>query len=124
MAMLETVSPAVPEFVRVTGVGGLVVPTCCEPKVRLVGERDTAGAGGGGAAAPVALSAAWCGLPDALSVIVRLALRVPVAEGENVTEAAHDAPAASVLAHVFVCAKSAAFAPETAMLVIVNAALP
>lgn len=123
-AMLESVSAAVPEFVSVTGAGKLDVPICCEPKLRLVGDRVTLGAGGGGAAAPVPLSDAVCGLPDALSVIVRLALRVPVADGENVTEAAHDAPAASVLPHVFVCAKSAAFEPETEMLEIVNAALP
>jgi len=123
-AMLEIVRAAVPEFVSVTGAGTLDVPTCCEPKLRLVGDRVTLGAGGGGADAPVPLSGAVCGLPDALSVIVRLALRVPVADGENVTEAVHDAPAASVPPHVFVCAKSAAFEPETAMLVIVNAALP
>jgi hypothetical protein len=123
-AMPEIVSAAVPEFVSVTGAGTLDVPICCEPKLRLVGDRVTPGAGGGGAEVPVPLSVAVCGLPDALSVTVRPALRLPVADGENVTEAEHDAPAASVLPHVFVCAKSAAFEPETAMLEIVNAALP
>ena len=43
---------AVPVLVSVTLCAALVVPTICEPKVRLVGERLTAGAGGGGGAPP------------------------------------------------------------------------
>ena|SRR5438093_1459107 len=44
-AMLETVSGALPELVRVSACAALVVPTCCDPKVRLVEESVTAGAG-------------------------------------------------------------------------------
>ena len=46
---------------------------------------------------PVPLRATDCGLPEALSVKVRLALRLPVAVGEKVTLMVQEAPAASVL---------------------------
>jgi|SRR5580700_7365781 hypothetical protein len=41
--MLLMVRLAVPVLVRVTVCGGLVVPRSCVPKVRLVGDRVTAG---------------------------------------------------------------------------------
>jgi hypothetical protein len=122
-AMLEIVNAAAPEFVRVTDFDELAVPTVCEPKLRLVGERPALGAG----AAPVPLSGALCGLAAALSAIVKLAVLVPVAEGENVTDTVQDAPAGIVVGlvgHVVAHAKSAGFAPDTAMLEIVRPAVP
>jgi hypothetical protein len=52
---------------------------------------------GGIPSTPVPLRATDCGLPDALSVIVKLALRLPSAEGVKVTLMVQEAPAASVL---------------------------
>src|SRR5438105_3382098 len=59
--------------------------------------------------------------------MLTLAARDPEAPGVNVTEIEQDAPAAIVLGlsgHVVVLAKSEAFAPVTAVLVIVSGALP
>ncbi len=44
MPIPEIVNGAVPEFVRVTDLGALVVPTLTLPKLRFVAERLTAGA--------------------------------------------------------------------------------
>jgi len=52
------------------------------------------------------------------------ALRAPAARGENLTEIVQLPPAATLVPHVFVWLKSAAFVPETPMLVMANAALP
>src|SRR5439155_1159085 len=90
--MLLIVSGAVPEFVSVTVFAALVVPTCCEPNARLVGEIGRASGG----ARPVPDGLAVCGLPDASSLICTLALRAPLAAGVNVTEIAQLALAASV----------------------------
>lgn len=71
------------------------------------------------AAAP--LSATVCGLPGALSVTVSDADRVPVADGVNVTEIVHvDALPATVAQPELVSAKSPAFVPVMAMLVMVS----
>ncbi len=70
--------------------------------------------------APVPLRATLCGEPVALSVIVRLPFRVPVAVGVKVTEIVQLAPAAKLVPHVLVCAKS----PDAAIDVIVRAAVP
>jgi hypothetical protein len=59
--------------------------------------------------------------------MLTLALRPPFAEGVNVTLSVQLAPAASVVGlsgQVFVCAKSAALAPLSEMLVMVSAAEP
>ena len=93
------------------------------PKLRLVGFSVMAGA----ETVPVPKSATVCGLPVALSLIVTLALRLPVAEGENVTLIVQFAPAANVLGlsgQEFVWAKSPALIPLTAILLIVSAAVP
>lgn len=63
------------------------------PKLRLVGLSVTEGA----STIPVPVSGTLCGLPVALSAMLILALRVPVAAGVNVTEIVQLAPAASVL---------------------------
>src|SRR5207237_2751834 len=80
-----------------------------------------------GALVPLPLKATVCGLPVALSVILTLALRVPVAVGVKVALMVQEAPAASVLellGHVLVWAKSALLVPVRAMLLMVRAAVP
>ena len=117
------VSDAVPLFVRVTARAPLVVPTVWLPKLTLVGLSVTAGA----ETTPVPLSVTVCGLPVALSVMLTLALRAPDAAGVKVTLMAQFAPAASVLGlsgQAEVVAKSAAFVPPDAMLVMVSGAVP
>ena len=91
--MLLMLKAAVPVLVSVTVCAALVVPTFWFPKLTLVGLRLTLGAG----VTPVPLSAALCGLFVALSVKVRLALRLPLALGVNVTLIVHEAFAARVL---------------------------
>jgi hypothetical protein len=61
-----------------------------------------------------------CGLPDALSVIVNVPLRVPAAVGVKVTSIEQLPPAATEFPHVFISAKS----PVTVMLVTVSEAPP
>ena len=93
------------------------------PKLRLVGVKVTAGAG----VTPVPLKLTLCGLPEALSVIVTLALRAPLAEGVKVTLIVQLDPAVSVLGligQVFVWAKSPAFVPVKPILLMVKAAVP
>lgn len=92
------------------------------PKVRLVGCNLTAGAD-----APVPLSATVCGLPAASSPIEMLALRLPLALGENVALMVQLAPAASVVepvGHVLVCAKSPALVPVIPILLMERADVP
>jgi hypothetical protein len=64
------------------------------------------------------------GDPAALSPMVTVALRLPVAVGLNVTEILQCAPAATDVPQVFVWAKSRGSAPPMAMLVIVSGAVP
>ena len=76
---------------------------------------------------PVPVSETVCGPPDALSVIVTEAVRLPVADGVNVTlmeQFAFTASVALLAGQVLVCAKSLAFVPVTAMLEIVRGAVP
>jgi len=76
---------------------------------------------------PVPVSATLCGLPAALSVMLTLPVRFPVAVGLKVMLIAQFAPPASVVGltgHVLVCAKSPLLVPPAAMLVIVSAAVP
>jgi hypothetical protein len=118
------VSAAVPLFVNVTACMPLVLPTFCEANVSDTGASVTAGVF---AAAPVPARPTACGLPVALSAMLTLAARAPVAVGLNVTLIAQFAFAASVAGltgHVFVCAKSPAFAPVMLTPVIVRAAVP
>jgi hypothetical protein len=65
-----------------------------------------------------------CGLPRALSVILTEALRLPLAEGVNVTLIVQEEPAATHLPHVLVSAKLVRLVPLTTMLDIINVALP
>jgi len=71
---------------------------------------------------PVRPHRVW--LPPAFSVMVREAVRAPVAEGVKVTFIVQLAPPATELPQVVVCAKLLALVPVTARLVIVKTALP
>jgi hypothetical protein len=115
---VEIVSGAVPAFCSDAVCDELVVPTSWLANVRLVGVSVTTGA------VPLPLSVTLCGLPVALSVTVTLAVRLPVAAGEKVTEMVQPALAASVDGHVFVCVKSPAFVPVTPMLEMVSEPVP
>src|SRR2546429_5526465 len=101
-----------------------VLPLSWFPQLTLVGLRLTVGAG----VTPVPLNARFCGLSEALSVKVRLALRLPVAEGVKVTLTVQDALMANVLGLagqvLLVSAKSLAFVPLIAILVMFKAAWP
>src|SRR5438045_6823318 len=67
---------------------------------------------------------ASCGLLPALSVTLSEAVRVPVPVGEKFTLILHCAPGASEPGQLLVCAKSVAFVPLIAMLLIVSVLLP
>jgi hypothetical protein len=115
--MLLIVIAVVPTFFRVTVLAALVVPTVTEPKLKLLGVSS--------AVVPVPLSGTCCGLPAALSVTVKFALRAPVVDGLNVKLTVQFAAAASELPQVVaVSGKSAASAPVTAMLLMVSAVVP
>jgi len=73
MLMPLIVRTPAPVFVSVTGCAGLVVKTSWFGKVRLVGEKVTAGA------TPTPVSGTDCGLPGALSATLTAAFLVPVA---------------------------------------------
>src|SRR5437773_2245816 len=75
-------------------------------------------------ATPVPLRLAVCGLPLALSVTVKVSVRVPVAEGVNSFSTRRSSDLASELPQLLVCAKSPLFAPVMAMLLIESAVLP
>jgi hypothetical protein len=64
------------------------------------------------------------GLPAALSVTVRKAERLPLADGVKVMLIVHLAPAPSKVLQVLVCAKSLTLVPVKAMLVILKGTLP
>jgi hypothetical protein len=111
---LEMLSGVLPRFARVTALGALLLSTSCAPKLSAVGERLTA--------IPVPLRATLCGLFAALSVIVRLAVLVPLAVGVKVTLTAQ-LPFGITVAPVQVSAllpKSLAFVPVSPTLVIVR----
>jgi len=71
-------------------------------------------------AVPVPDRLAVCGLFEALSVTVSVALRAPVAAGVKVTLMVQLELAASELPQLFVCAKSALLVPVKAILEIVS----
>ncbi len=114
-------SEALPVLESVTDCAALVVPTVRLAKASEEAERLTTGAE---AAAPVPVRLTDCGLPEALSVILRPPDRVPEAVGVNVTLMVQFAPAATELPQLLVCAKSPLFVPVTAMLVRFSEALP
>ena len=95
-ATLLTLNAALPLFVRVTVCAVLLVPTDWLPKETLLAERLAPGA------VPVPDRLTVCGLPAALSVILTVAVRLPLAVGVKVTLIAHFAPTATGLPHVSV----------------------
>ena len=92
IAIPVIVNVVVPTFVNVTVLAALVIPTVTEPKLTLVGDSF--------AVVPIPLSGTFCGLPAALSVMLRAAVRVPEAVGLNLMLIVQLAPAASVLTQV------------------------
>ena len=71
------------------------------------------------------VKATTCGLDLSLSLILRLAERLPVADGVNVMLTVQLAPETSFVPQVLVVsAKSAAFLPVIARLLICSAAAP
>jgi hypothetical protein len=73
---------------------------------------------------PVPAKGATCGLPPPLSVTETSAVRLPLANGVNVTVIEQLAPDATLVPHVLDSAKSASSAPVTKMLVMPTAVLP
>ena len=65
-----------------------------------------------------------CGLPLALSAMLSVAARAPLAEGVKVRLRVQLAPAATELPQVLVWAKLLALVPVTARLLMLRAALP
>src|SRR5437773_406151 len=106
----------VPTLDRATFLALLVVPLGSAELLKLPGATS--------AAAPIPLSATFCGLPAALSLMLTAAVRVPLAVGLNVTLILQLAPAANELPQVWVCAKFPALVPVIAMLLMVKIAVP
>jgi hypothetical protein len=105
---------AVPELVSVALCVGELVQRFWLEKIRLPVERLTPGC------IPVPLNTTLCGLSGALSVMVSVPVRVPMAVGVNFTLIVQFAPAARLLPHVFVWEKL----PLATMLVMVKALPP
>ena len=120
--MLVMDRAAFPVLFRVTTWAGvLVVPTVWLLKSKLVAVRPTVGP------RPVPVRLTDCWLPATLlllSVMVRMAARLPEAAGVNVTLIVQLLFAASELPHVVVSPKSPGLVPVNAMLLMVRATFP
>jgi hypothetical protein len=113
----ETVRASAPLFVRVNASGALVTPTLWPGKSRLADESATTGA------CPVPPSVTLCGLDEALSLIVSVALSAPLMLGLKLTLNVQDVLAASVAGEsgqLLLLPKSPAFVPLSAKLEIVK----
>lgn len=86
----------VPVLVTVKDMVPLVVPTFCEPNVKLMGEGVTM------TVVPVPDNITLCGEVDELSVMVMLPGRLPLVVGENVTLTVQVAPPANEVPQLFV----------------------
>ena len=84
----------VPTLVRLTDSAAEDKPTATVPKFKLVADSF--------AAVPVPVSGSVCGLPTAVSVMLRFAVRAPLAVGLNVTVMVQFAFAANKLPHEWV----------------------
>jgi hypothetical protein len=91
-------------------------PTGAQPKVRCVGESSTS--------VPVPRRETVCGLPCALSETDNIPVRFPNCVALKVTSTSQLAPAANELPQVWVCVKSPALGPVTAMRLIVKLVVP
>lgn len=116
--MLVIAMLAVPVLDRVTTLGLLVVFTRWLPNETEVDDRLATGA------KPTPVSETVCGLPVALSVTESVAVRVPAAEGVNVTLMLQLAPIARETPQVVVRAKLLELVPEIAMLLMLMLAAP
>jgi hypothetical protein len=87
------VKGAAPVFVKVEFCDALAVLSGTFANVRLGGVKVTSGVVPG---APVPVRATVCGVPAALSAMLTLAVRVPVANGLKVTEIVQLNPAVRV----------------------------
>lgn len=117
------VSAPVPLLVSVTACTPLVVPTVCVANVTDPRLRETDGTG---TALPVPESE-MAGLLGALDATVKVAVRVPVADGVNVALSVQVAPGATVTeapTHVPVAVKSLAFVPLLLIAVMVRVPAP
>jgi len=120
-AMPVMLSVAVPLLVSVTVCAEVVVVTTVGPNGTLVGESKTAGAA---AAVPVPVMVTACGLFAALLVNVSEAEAPAAAVGLKVTDRTQLLPAPRLLPQGLVRANWLAFAPVSAMLVMLSAASP
>jgi hypothetical protein len=118
--MPETMSGALPVLVRVSTCAVAAVPRFVV-KLSAVALSCSAGAA---AAVAVPESAMLCGEPVALSAMLRLALKLPAADGAKLTDRLQAAPAATLVPQVFVVLKLLAFVPASEMELTVNAAFP
>jgi hypothetical protein len=107
-----------PVFESVMARGGVVTFRSSWPNERLDGENATAGV------TPVPVRLTLCGLPLALSVMVSDALRVPDADGVNVTVIMQPFCATRLLPQLLVWAKSPEFVPLMLMFEMSNVAFP
>lgn len=120
----EIVSPeitrgAVPLLVTVSDCGELAVDTSWLPKFRVAVDKLIAGA------VPVPLREIACGLPEALSVMVSVAVSSAAVDGVKVTAIVVFPPGATEMGRVGAGkAKSAALAPVTEMAEITKFAVP
>ncbi len=112
------VNVALPVLLRVSTLSGPLVPTGSLAKVILVGDNDATGA------MPVPMSGTVCGLPEALSLTVTLAVRMPDAVGAKIVLMEQDAPAATDAPQLLVCEKSPGLVPPSVMLLMVSTAPP
>ena len=118
-AMLAILIEAVPPLANVTDCGEVVAPTAVFAKERLAGITLAF------PELPVPVSDTVCGLLVALSVMATVALRVPAAEGVNTTLMVQVPEPWSVVPQVFEeIAKSPAFIPVRAALVMESGAVP
>jgi len=116
--MLLIVSTAVPVLVMVTVCEPLEVPTFVVLYSILVADRVTGGS------TPVPLKVIDCGEVPAVSVITRVAFSAPPFVGAKCPWMLQLAPAAKLIPQLFANTYDSAFAPATAMLVIVKGADP
>ena len=116
LAVMDVIAKAaLPELVKVTACGPLVLATTSPVKTKLAGDKVTTGAW-----PPLPLSGRVCGLPGALSATVMAPEMGPEVVGVKVTLIVQLAPLASVDAQLLDSAKLAL----AAMLMIVRVAPP
>ena len=123
--MLVTEMAALLVLVNVADLGPPALPTDTAPQLIEVGETEIEPLPEDEPPVPSPETAICCGLPLALSVKLRVAVRVPDAVGLKMMFAVQLAEAARLAPHVLLkTAKSPAFVPVNAMLLMVMAAVP